>query len=157
MVAGVFAVGHDDHIAAECADTDAAHLFTGVVAIMVCRKFVDQFSAGNINIKPETLIIRENKNQIAGCHIRIDGLGQTGDDKFRFGGSCVQLKIAQIAVKEDITGSGIDVKIYNMLTSQVVSIGKTSAASMFKSVIGCIMILTANGIVRKVDADSAMI
>jgi putative aldouronate transport system permease protein len=50
-----------------------------------------------------------------------------------------------------------DVKIYNMLTSQVVSIGKTSAASMFKSVIGCIMILTANGIVRKVDAESAMI
>ena len=53
--------------------------------------------------------------------------------------------------------ANFDVKIYQMLTSGSVSIGKTSAASVFKSVIGCIMILTANGIVRKVDPDSAMI
>ena len=53
--------------------------------------------------------------------------------------------------------ANFDVKIYLMLTSGSVSIGKTSAASVFKSIVGCIMILTANGIVRKVDADSAMI
>ena len=53
--------------------------------------------------------------------------------------------------------ANFDVKIYQMLTSGAVSIGKTSAASVFKSVIGCFMILTANGIVRKVDPDSAMI
>ena len=50
-----------------------------------------------------------------------------------------------------------DVKIYNMLTSGAVSLGKTSAASAFKSVIGCAMILGANAVVRKVDPDSAMI
>lgn len=50
-----------------------------------------------------------------------------------------------------------DVKIYQMLTSQAVSIGKTSAASIFQSIIGCITILTANGIVRKLDKSSALI
>ena len=53
--------------------------------------------------------------------------------------------------------ANFDVKIYQMLTSGSVSIGKTSAASVFKSVIGCIMILSANGVVRLVDPDSAMI
>ena len=53
--------------------------------------------------------------------------------------------------------ANFDVKIYQMLTSNTISIGKTSAASVFKSVVGCAMILTANGIVRKVDPDSAMI
>ena len=53
--------------------------------------------------------------------------------------------------------ANFDVKIYQMLTSGTVSIGKTSAASVFKSVIGCIMILSANGVVRMVDPDSAMI
>ena len=53
--------------------------------------------------------------------------------------------------------ANFDVKIYQMLTSGTVSIGKTSAASVFKSVIGCIMILSANGVVRLVDPDSAMI
>ena len=50
-----------------------------------------------------------------------------------------------------------DVKIYKMLTDGNVNVSKTSAASMFQAVIGCIMILTANAIVRKVDPDSAMI
>ncbi len=50
-----------------------------------------------------------------------------------------------------------DVKTYQMLTSAAVSLGKTSAASMFQSVIGCITILTANGIVRKLDKSSALI
>ena len=53
--------------------------------------------------------------------------------------------------------ANFDGKIYLMLTSGSVSIGKTSAASVFKSVIGCIMILSANGVVRKLDPDSAMI
>ncbi len=50
-----------------------------------------------------------------------------------------------------------DVKTYQMLTSNAVSLGKTSAASLFQSVIGCITILTANGIVRKLDKSSALI
>ena len=50
-----------------------------------------------------------------------------------------------------------DVKTYQMLTSASVSLGKTSAASLFQSVIGCITILTANAIVRKVDKASALI
>ena len=50
-----------------------------------------------------------------------------------------------------------DVKTYQMLTSAAVSLGKTSAASLFQSVIGCIMILTANAVVRKVDKASALI
>ena len=53
--------------------------------------------------------------------------------------------------------ANFDVKIYQMLTSGTVSIGKTSAASVFKSVVGCCMILSANAVVRKVDPDSAMI
>ena len=44
-----------------------------------------------------------------------------------------------------------------MLTSPTTSIGWTSAASMFQSVVGCIMILTANAIVRKFDKASALI
>ena len=50
-----------------------------------------------------------------------------------------------------------DVKTYQMLTSASVSLGKTSAASLFQSVVGCITILTANAIVRKVDQSSALI
>lgn len=50
-----------------------------------------------------------------------------------------------------------DVKTYQMLNSATTSIGKTSAASVFQSVIGCITILTANAIVRKVDKSSALI
>lgn len=50
-----------------------------------------------------------------------------------------------------------DVKIYQMLNNAATSIGKTSAASMFQSVVGCITILTANAIVRKVDKSSALI
>ena len=53
--------------------------------------------------------------------------------------------------------ANFDVKIFQMLTSGSVSIGKTSAASVFKSVVGCAMILSANAVVRKVDPDSAMI
>lgn len=50
-----------------------------------------------------------------------------------------------------------DVKTYQMLTSNSVSLGKTAAASLFQSVIGCVMILTANAVVRKVDSNSALI
>ena len=50
-----------------------------------------------------------------------------------------------------------DVKTYQMLMSAAVSLGQTSAASLFQSVIGCITILTANAIVRKVDKASALI
>lgn len=50
-----------------------------------------------------------------------------------------------------------DVKIYQMLNSQSVTLGKTAAASLFQSVVGCITILTANAIVRKVDRSSALI
>ena len=50
-----------------------------------------------------------------------------------------------------------DVKIYQMLTSNTVSLGKTTAASLFQSVVGCLTILAANAIVRKVDRDSALI
>ena len=50
-----------------------------------------------------------------------------------------------------------DVKIYQMLNNATTSIGKTSAASMFQAVVGCITILTANAVVRKVDRSSALI
>lgn len=50
-----------------------------------------------------------------------------------------------------------DVKIYQMLFSGTVNIGKTTAASLFQSVVGCITILAANGIVRKLDRSSALI
>ena len=50
-----------------------------------------------------------------------------------------------------------DVKVYQMLTSNSVSLGKTAAASLFQSVVGCITILVANGIVRKIDKSSALI
>ena len=50
-----------------------------------------------------------------------------------------------------------DVKIYQMLVNGSTSLGKTAAASLFQSVIGCITILIANGIVRKVDKASALI
>lgn len=51
----------------------------------------------------------------------------------------------------------LDVKIYQMLTSGTISLGKTTAASLFQSVVGCITILSANAIVRKVDKSSALI
>lgn len=51
----------------------------------------------------------------------------------------------------------LDVKVYQMLTSPSVTLGKTAAASLFQSVVGCITILTANGIVRKLDESSALI
>lgn len=50
-----------------------------------------------------------------------------------------------------------DVKTYQMLTNANTTLGQTSAASLFQSVIGCIMILTANAVVRKVDKASALI
>ena len=50
-----------------------------------------------------------------------------------------------------------DVKTYQMLNSAAVTLGQTSAASMFQAVVGCITILTANAIVRKVDRASALI
>ena len=49
-----------------------------------------------------------------------------------------------------------DVKIYQMVTTST-KLGQNAAASMFQSVIGCITILSANAIVRKVDKSSALI
>ena len=49
-----------------------------------------------------------------------------------------------------------DVYIYNMLQTNI-PIGRTAAASFFQSIAGCITILIANGIVRKIDSDSALI
>ena len=49
-----------------------------------------------------------------------------------------------------------DVKIFQMVTTST-KLGQNAAASMFQSVIGCITILTANWIVRKVDKASALI
>lgn len=51
----------------------------------------------------------------------------------------------------------LDVKIYQMLNAMSVPMGRTVAASVFQSVVGCITILIANGIVRKVDKSSALI
>lgn len=53
--------------------------------------------------------------------------------------------------------STLDVQVYQMLTSGTVSLGKTQAASLFQAVVGCIMILSANAIVRKFDRSSALI
>lgn len=49
-----------------------------------------------------------------------------------------------------------DVKIFQMVTTSV-KLGQNAAASLFQAVIGCITILTANAIVRKVDKNSALI
>ena len=53
--------------------------------------------------------------------------------------------------------STLDVKVYQMLTSGTVSLGQTTAASLFQAVVGCITILSANAIVRKFDRSSALI
>ena len=44
-----------------------------------------------------------------------------------------------------------------MLNSATTTLGKTAAASLFQSVVGCITILTANAIVRKVDKSRALL
>lgn len=54
------------------------------------------------------------------------------------------------------TVSTFDTYVYMALQSNA-PIGKTAAASMFQSVACCITVLVANGIVRKVDPDSAII
>ena len=53
--------------------------------------------------------------------------------------------------------ANFDIKIYQMLTDGTVPLGKSSATSFFKSVISCVMVLSANAIVRKVEPESAMI
>ena len=49
-----------------------------------------------------------------------------------------------------------DVKIFQMVTTSV-RLGQNAAASMFQSIVGCITILTANWLVKKVDPDSGII
>ncbi len=49
-----------------------------------------------------------------------------------------------------------DVKIFQMVTTSP-NLGQNAAASLFQSIVGCLTILGANWIVRKVDPDSAMI
>lgn len=53
--------------------------------------------------------------------------------------------------------ANIDIKIYNMLVGGTTTIGRTSATSFFKSVISCVLVLSANAVVRKIEPDSAMI
>jgi putative aldouronate transport system permease protein len=53
--------------------------------------------------------------------------------------------------------ANFDIKIYQMITGAGVGLGKTSATSFFKSVISCVMVLSANAIVRKIEPESAMI
>lgn len=49
----------------------------------------------------------------------------------------------------------VDVYLYNALTTGTV--GMASAIAFLQSILGCLTILAANGIVRKIDPDSAMI
>ena len=49
----------------------------------------------------------------------------------------------------------VDVYLYNALTTGTV--GMASAIAFLQSVLGCVTILAANGIVRKIDPESAMI
>lgn len=49
-----------------------------------------------------------------------------------------------------------DVYIFNALQTGV-PLGRTAAASFFQAVVGCITILIANWIVRRVDRESALI
>lgn len=49
-----------------------------------------------------------------------------------------------------------DVKIFQMVTTSV-KLGQNAAASMFQAIIGCVTILAANAIVRRVDKNSALI
>lgn len=49
-----------------------------------------------------------------------------------------------------------DVKIYQMVTTSP-DLGRNAAASMFQAIVGCVTILGANAIVRKVDKASALI
>ena len=57
----------------------------------------------------------------------------------------------------DSVATTFDVQVFKMLQSPTTTMGQTTAASLFQSVIGCITILIANGIVRKVDRASALI
>jgi len=54
---------------------------------------------------------------------------------------------------EDVTQT-IDVYVYNALR-KLMDIGMSSAASFLQSVCGCITILIANAIVKKVDEENA--
>lgn len=49
----------------------------------------------------------------------------------------------------------IDTYVYRGLM-QTNNIGMSSAAGVYQSVVGFILVMTANGIVRKVDKDSAL-
>ena len=51
--------------------------------------------------------------------------------------------------------SVLDTYIYNGLTSTG-DIGMSSAASLYQSVVGCILLLITNAIVRRLDSDSAL-
>lgn len=53
--------------------------------------------------------------------------------------------------------ANFDIKIYQMITGGSVPLGKSSATSFFKSVISCVMVLSANAVVRKIEPESAMI
>lgn len=57
----------------------------------------------------------------------------------------------------DSVATTFDVQVFKMLQSPTTTMGQTTAASLFQSVVGCITILIANGIVRKVDRASALI
>lgn len=61
---------------------------------------------------------------------------------------------ANVMIADAVTT--FDVKIYQMVSTST-KLGQNAAASMFQSIIGCITILTANAIVRKIDKSSALI
>ena len=53
--------------------------------------------------------------------------------------------------------ANFDIKIFMMMTSGSTPLGKSTATSFFKSVVSTILVLSANGIVRKIEPESAMI
>ncbi len=61
---------------------------------------------------------------------------------------------ANVLIEEAVTT--FDVQIYKMVTTSG-KLGQNAAASMFQSIIGCVTILVANGIVRKIDKNNALI
>ena len=50
----------------------------------------------------------------------------------------------------------LDTYIYNGITLAGSSLGMTSAASFFQSTVGFLLVITANGIIRKISPDNAM-
>lgn len=50
----------------------------------------------------------------------------------------------------------IDTYVFRMLTTAGSDLGITAAVGLYQQVIGCVLVLTVNGIVRRIDSDSAL-